>query len=55
VVLGEDGEGLLGGARVVAALGGLDGFAGFDGWGRVSCCVVGGGRGDLRAQLGAEG
>ena len=29
VVLSEDGEGLGGGARVVAAFGGLDGFAGF--------------------------
>jgi hypothetical protein len=31
VVLGEDGEGLLRGTRVVAAFGGLDGFARFDG------------------------
>jgi len=32
VVLGEDGKGLLVCARVVAAFGGLDAFARFDGW-----------------------
>ena len=36
VVLGEDGKGLLGCACVVAALGGLDGFTGLDGYKQIS-------------------